>query len=150
MTRFLPGTPKEVMDRANRLLGMTTPKPSSPLGFDEYFRQNPIPTTQEMRIPIEFEGQMRDPTLVSIYKNYRDNFGSAPTGGGAQPLASDTNIYRAFPERFCTGDRPPLLPPDLQRISRRPVYETVQPPPSVIRPLPYEPPQSNPYSMPPS
>ena len=78
MTRFLPGTPREVMDRVNSYLGMTspttTPKPSSPLGFDEYFTQNPINTIQEYRTPIEFEGEMRDPTYVKIYEQYRDNF----------------------------------------------------------------------------
>ena len=141
----VPGTLPRFMprDKSTDMQPPTAPEkvPASGelLSFDEYFRQNPISTTQEMRMPIEFEGEMRDPKLVSVYKNYRDNFGSAPTGGGAQPLASDPNTYRAFPERFGTSDRPPPLPPDLQRIARRPVYETVQPPPSVMRPLASDP-----------
>ena len=100
----VPGTLPRFMprDKSTDMQPPTAPEkvPASGelLSFDEYFRQNPISTTQEMRMPIEFEGEMHDPKLVSVYKNSRDKFGSAPTGAGAQPLASDPGVGRVRPQ----------------------------------------------------
>lgn len=78
MTLFAPGTSQEVMDSVNSSLGMTSPmtasKPSSPLGFDEYFKQNPMNMFTVYNPPVEFEGEMRDPQQVKVYEQYRNNF----------------------------------------------------------------------------
>ena len=54
------------------------------LGFDDYFRQNPLNTTQEYRENVEFEGQMRDPVAVRAYEQYRN--GSTNGAGANQTM----------------------------------------------------------------
>lgn len=71
----------------------TNSSTSGPLSFDEYFKQNPINTTQELRPNIEFEGEMRDPAYVKAYSQYRENFNNP------QPAAAAPQIPRVLDEQ---------------------------------------------------
>ena len=57
------------------------------LGFDDYFRQNPLNTTQEYRENVEFEGQMRDPVAVRAYEQYRNGLTNGSGANQTMPPA---------------------------------------------------------------
>lgn len=58
--------------------GQSAQRPQA-MTIDE-FRRSPLmgPTTQEVRMPIEFEGGMYDPVLVSRYEQYRSGVSQQP------------------------------------------------------------------------
>ena len=71
------------------------------LGFDDYFRQNPLNTTQEYRENVEFEGQMRDPVAVRAYEQYRNGLTNGagvnqamPPAMAPQPTAQPSATYQ--------------------------------------------------------
>ena len=59
-----------------------------PLGFEEYFKENPHSFTTEYREPIEYMGKMRDPAAVGFYKRYLENYG--------KPVKQEPNRQTVF------------------------------------------------------
>ena len=66
--------------------GLGSPTAGEPLGFDEYFKQNPINTNQALRENVEYQGEMRDPAYVNAYESYLEGFNNPQ----AQPSNSQS------------------------------------------------------------
>ena len=68
-------------------------QPQGPMSIDDFARSGLMgPTTQEARNPIEFEGSMRDPALVSAYQRY---IGGDQQRMAQNPMGMQEDAFRA-------------------------------------------------------